>query len=45
MAVGSLAGVPVGRRLSVRMPERALQGVVLLLVFAAAVVMLVNGAD
>lgn len=42
MAVGSLVGVPFGSRLSVRMPELTLQSVVLVLVFAVAVVMLVG---
>ncbi len=42
MAVGSLAGVPVGSRLSVNMPEKSLQGVVIGLIFAAAVLMLFN---
>jgi uncharacterized membrane protein YfcA len=43
MAVGSLIGVPIGSRLSVKMPEKLLQGVMIGLIFIAAVMMLCNG--
>jgi len=43
MAVGSLAGVPFGSRLSVKMPDKLLQIVVIGLIFVAAVMMLLNG--
>lgn len=45
MAVGSLIGVPLGSRLSVRLPERALHGVVLAVIFVVAVVMLSSGGS
>lgn len=43
MAVGSLVGVPFGSKLSVKMPEKILQAVVIGLIFVAAVMMLFNG--
>ena len=39
MAAGSLVGVYHGSRLSVRMPEKLLQGIVIALIFIAAVLM------
>ena len=45
MAVGSLAGVYHGSRLSVRMPERFLRVIVVVLVFIAAVMMLVSNGS
>lgn len=42
MAVGSLVGVPFGSRLSVRMPEKTLQGVMIVLISTVAVMMLVS---
>lgn len=42
MAVGSLVGVPFGSRLSVKLPEKILQGVVIGLILVAAIMMLVN---
>lgn len=42
MAVGSLAGVPAGSKLSVKMPDKILQGVVIGLIFIAAILMLFN---
>jgi len=44
MAVGSLVGVPFGSRLSVKMPDKLLQGIVIILIFIAAVMMLLNGS-
>lgn len=43
MAVGSLVGVPFGSKLSVKMPEKILQSVVIGLILVAAVMMLING--
>jgi len=43
MAVGSLAGVPFGVKLSVRMPEKILQVVVIVIILVAAIMMLLNG--
>lgn len=43
MAVGSLVGVPIGSKLSVKMPEKLLQSVVIGLILVAAVMMLFNG--
>lgn len=42
MAVGSLAGVYYGSRLSARLPEKLLQGVVIGLILIAAIVMLLH---
>ena len=42
MAVGSLVGVPFGSKLSVQLPEKILQSVVICLILAAAVMMLLN---
>jgi uncharacterized membrane protein YfcA len=42
MAVGSLAGVYRGSRLSSKMPERLLQSVMISLIFMVAVLMLIN---
>ena len=39
MSAGSLVGVPPGSRLSVKMPDKLLQGVVIVLIFIAAVLM------
>jgi len=43
MAAGSLIGVPPGSKLSVKMPDKLLQIVVIALIFIAAVMMLLNG--
>ncbi len=44
MSAGSLVGVPPGSRLSVKMPDKLLQSVVIMLIFIAAVLMgLKNG--
>ncbi len=43
MAVGSLVGVPFGSKLSVKMPEKALQMIVIGIILVAAVMMLFNG--
>ena len=43
MAAGSLVGVPLGSRLSVRLPDRVLHAVVLVLICAVAIVMLAGG--
>jgi len=40
MSIGSLAGVPQGSKLSVKMPDKILQGVVIALIFAAACMMI-----
>ncbi|MDP6491605.1 MAG: sulfite exporter TauE/SafE family protein [Kiritimatiellia bacterium] len=40
MAVGSLVGVPIGSRLSVKLPDRALKVVVVAVIVTAAVLML-----
>jgi uncharacterized membrane protein YfcA len=40
MSAGSLVGVPPGSKLSVKMPDKILQGVVIALIFGAAVLML-----
>ncbi len=45
MAVGSLVGVPFGSKLSVKMPEKLLQVVVIGIILIAAVMMLVNGGS
>jgi len=42
MAVGSLAGVYYGSRLSTKMPDRLLQAIVIGLIFLAAILMLLN---
>ena len=42
MAIGSLAGVPFGSKLSVKMPEKILQSVVIALILLAAILMLLN---
>lgn len=39
MSVGSLAGVPSGSKLSVKMPDKILQAVVIMLIFISAVLM------
>lgn len=43
MAAGSLVGVPFGSRLSVKMPEKALQMIVIGIILVAAMMMLFNG--
>ena len=43
MAAGSLIGVPLGSKLSVKIPDQILYGVVIALVFAVAIMMLMNG--
>jgi len=43
MAVGSLVGVPFGSKLSVKMPEKMLQIIVIGIILVAAVMMLFNG--
>lgn len=40
MSAGSLAGVPSGSKLSVKMPDKLLQGIVITLIFIAAVLMI-----
>ena len=40
MSAGSLAGVPAGSKLSVKMPDKLLQGIVITLIFIAAVLMI-----
>lgn len=40
MSVGSLVGVPPGSKLSVKMPDKLLQGIVITLIFIAAVLMI-----
>jgi len=40
MSAGSLAGVPAGSKLSVKMPDKILQGIVIVLIFIAAVLMI-----
>jgi uncharacterized membrane protein YfcA len=40
MSAGSLVGVPPGSKLSVKMPDRILQGIIIALIFIAAVLML-----
>jgi len=42
MAGGSLVGVPIGSKLCVRLPERVLRGVVIVVVLTAAVLMFVK---
>ena len=42
MAAGSLIGVPLGSKLSVKIPDRILYSVVIVLVFAVALMMLMN---
>jgi uncharacterized membrane protein YfcA len=42
MAVGSLAGVYYGSKLSTKMPEKLLQSIVVGLIFVAAILMLLN---
>jgi len=42
MSAGSLVGVPPGSKLSVKMPDKLLQGIVIVLIFIAAVLMLVK---
>jgi uncharacterized membrane protein YfcA len=43
MAAGSMAGVPVGSRLSVRLPEKILKIIVVIVIVIAAVLMLSKG--
>ena len=43
MAVGSLIGVPIGSRLSVKLPDRLLRAVVIAIIIVAAVTMLFKG--
>jgi len=43
MAAGSLIGVPSGSKLSVKIPDKLLQGVMIVLVFVAAIMMLFIG--
>jgi uncharacterized membrane protein YfcA len=40
MSVGSLIGVPPGSKLSVKMPDKLLQGIVIVLIFIAVVLMI-----
>ena len=40
MSAGSLAGVSPGSKLSVKMPDKLLQGIVITLIFIAAVLMI-----
>jgi uncharacterized membrane protein YfcA len=42
MSAGSLIGVPPGSKLSVKMPDKLLQSVVILLIFISAVLMVVK---
>ncbi|MBC8206298.1 MAG: sulfite exporter TauE/SafE family protein [Kiritimatiellales bacterium] len=42
MAAGSLIGVPLGSKLSVKIPDRILYSVVIVLVFAVAIMMLIK---
>lgn len=44
MAAGSLVGVPFGSKLSVKMPEKTLQVIVIGIILVAAVMMLFNGS-
>ena len=43
MSVGSLVGVPPGSKLSVKMPDKLLQVIVILLIFVAATMMVFKG--
>lgn len=45
MAAGSLAGVPFGSKLSVKLPEKLLQSIVIGLILLAAIMMLFNGGS
>ena len=45
MAAGSMAGVPLGSRLSVRLPENILKGVVITVILIAAVLMLSGNGE
>ena len=40
MSVGSLVGVPPGSKLSVKLPDKLLQSIVIVLIFIAAVLMI-----
>ena len=42
MSAGSLIGVPPGSKLSVKMPDKLLQGIVIVLIFAAASMMILK---
>ena len=42
MSAGSLIGVPPGSKLSVKMPDKLLQGIVIGLIFIAAVLMIIK---
>lgn len=42
MAVGSVVGVPIGSRLSVKLPEQLLKAVVIVVIIVAAVLMLIG---
>jgi uncharacterized protein len=44
MAAGSLVGVPLGSKLSVKLPEKLLQIIVIGIILVAAILMLFNGA-